>query len=166
MSKRRFVLIIAVSEYLDKGMPRLPGVRRDAEHLRSTLANHADGGVYRIFWLTDSKATKQGILNKLCEIASQAGVTDQVIIYFGGHGWREFDAASKCWKHYLIPYDATFVSASTQRLSTDELGAALNTLHTEELVLMLDCCHSGGMANFCWTNDILDELLSRLQKVR
>jgi hypothetical protein len=110
-------------------------------------------------WLCDGKATKQGILNALDEIVSQASATDQVVIYFAGHGWRDRDTTAKCWKYYLIPYDATFTSAAEQGIAIDDLQIVLGALHAQELVLILDCCHSGGMVNSYWTSHTLEEML-------
>jgi hypothetical protein len=55
MSKRRFVLIIAIARYPDKRM-HLSGVERDARRLWWALENYADGGVYRVSWLSSSFA--------------------------------------------------------------------------------------------------------------
>src|SRR5262245_14353969 len=151
MSGRRFVLIVAVAQYADNSIPRLPGVQCDAERLRSILEQNADGGVHRMHWLCDGKATKQAILNKLVEIARQVSATDQVVIYFAGHGWRDRDTTAQCWKYYLIPYDATFASAAEQGIAIDDLRTVLGALPAQELVFILDCCHSGGMVNSYWT---------------
>jgi hypothetical protein len=159
MSRRRFVLIVAVAQYADGGLPQLPAVRRDAEHLRSTLENNADGGVHRMHWLCDGQATRPAILKKLEDIASQAGATDQVVIYFAGHGWRDRDTAGRGWRYYLIPYEATFASAAGQGIEMAELRSALGALPAREVVLILDCCYSGGMANSPWASEALDELV-------
>ena len=159
MSKRLFVVIAAVSEYLNSDVPQLPGVRRDAERLRSTLEEHAVVGVHRMWWLVDGRATKATVLSSLQEVSEQAGATDQAIIYFGGHGWRVLDGARKRGTYYLLPYDATFASVATDGISTDEIGALLNSQHAQEIVVILDCCHSGGMTNFSWTNEVLEGLL-------
>jgi hypothetical protein len=148
-----------VAQYPDSSLPRLPGVQRDAEHLRSVLEKNADGGVHRMYWLCDGKATRQGILDKLDEIVRQSGATDQVVIYFAGHGWRTRDTAAQCWNYYLIPYDATLTSAARQGIAIAELQTVLGTLPAQELVLILDCCFSGGMAHSHWTDDVLEELL-------
>jgi hypothetical protein len=159
MSRRRFVLIVAVAQYADGSIPRLPGVHRDAERLRSVLENNADGGVYRLHWLCDGQATRERILERLDEIARQAGATDQVVIYFAGHGWRDRDTTARCWKYHLMPYDATLTSAVQGGIAIDELRTLFGVLPARELVLILDCCHSGGMANSFWTGEVLDELL-------
>jgi hypothetical protein len=112
-----------------------------------------------MYWLCDGKATKQGILNALDEIASQASATDQVVIFFAGHGWRDRDTTAKCWKYYLIPYDATFASAAERGIVIDDLRTVLGALPAQELVLILDCCHSGGMMNPYWTSHTLEEML-------
>jgi hypothetical protein len=112
-----------------------------------------------MYWVCDGKATKQEILNRLDEIADQAGATDQVVIYFAGHGWRDRDTAARCWKYYLIPFDATLTSVAQQGIGVDELQTRFGALAAQELVLILDCCHSGGMVNAYWTSDVLEELL-------
>src|SRR5262249_26455560 len=103
--------------------------------------------------------TKQGILTTLAEIIRQASATDQVMIYFAGHGWRDRDPTAKHWRYYLIPYDASFASAAEQGISVDELQVMLTALSAQELMFILDCCHSGGMVNPTWTGDVLDDLL-------
>jgi hypothetical protein len=159
MSRRRFVLIVAVAQYADNSIARLPGVLRDPERFRSTLELTADGGVHRLHWLCDGRATRQEVLDKLAEIRREASATDQVVIYFAGHGWRQRDETATGWKYYLIPYDATLAAAAEQGIAIDDLRIALGTLPAQELVLILDCCHSGGMVNSFWTSQILEELL-------
>jgi hypothetical protein len=158
MSRRRFILIVAISQYADHSIPQLPGVQRDAEGLRSTLEKNADGGVHRMHWLCDGKATRRAILDHLDEIARQASATDQVVIYFAGHGWRVRDPMAQGWQYFLMPYDASFASAAEQGIATNNLQTVLGALAAQELVLILDCCHSGGMASPSWTSDVLEEL--------
>jgi hypothetical protein len=151
--------MVAVAQYADTRIPRLPGVLRDAERLRTTLEQHGDGGVYRMHWLCDGKATRQGILTTLAEIIKQACATDQVMLYFAGHGWRDRDLPAKRWRYYLIPYDANFASAAEQGISIEDLQAMLSALSAQEVVVILDCCHSGGMVHLPWTGDVLEDLL-------
>src|SRR4051794_24501771 len=102
---RRFVLIAAVSTYRHESIPALPGVRRDAEAFRAVLHEHADGGVHRFFWLADGGASKQQILEALQALVGEAGATDQVVLYFGGHGWREWDICGQRWSYFFLPHD-------------------------------------------------------------
>src|SRR5262245_49584004 len=123
MSKRRFVLIVAVAQYADDSVPRLSGAQRDAERLRSTLDRHGAGGVHRFYWLCDGKATREAIRGALAEIAREASATDQVVIYFAGHGWRERGPAANGWNYYLLPYEATLASAAEQGIAIEALQA-------------------------------------------
>src|SRR5262245_51852589 len=138
MRRRRFVLLAAVARYAGDAMPRLPGVQRDAERLRSTLEQYTDG-VYRTYWLCDGRATRADMLRSLAEIVREAGATDQVLIYFAGHGWRDRDPSGRRWAYYLMPHDATPASAATQGVAVDDLQATLGGLAAQELVVILDC---------------------------
>lgn len=145
MSKRRFVVIIAVSDYKDSSVPSLPGVRDDARRLWWTLTNYADGGVYRFAWLKDDKATKEDILSTLAAIARTARDTDQIVVYFGGHGAKPHDFHGHA-KYRLLPYDASFADASRRGIAPEEVRDALHPVRAAEIVFLFDCCHSGGVS--------------------
>src|SRR5262245_44909098 len=119
LSKRRFVLIVAPSVYTDKRLSPLPGVLRDAGRLRSVFEGHADA--VRLFWLTGS-VSLDSIWNAISAIRSEARPDDQLLVYLGGHGWREFDASNGRWKYYFVPSDARIGSIAEDGIASDELG--------------------------------------------
>lgn len=139
----RYALFVVVSQHRDRTIPALPGVRCDARDLRNTLQEFADGGVHQLTWLTDEKATKQGILAAVRQIVRGAKQSDQVIVYLGGHGCRR---PADPEAYFFVPYDATFDSVPERLLSTKELCESFQELRASEVVVTLDFCHSGGMA--------------------
>jgi hypothetical protein len=141
----RYFLAISVAEYDDPSIPDLPGVRTDTRRLCDVIRSCADGGVHDYTFLDDGNARKHHIVEKLKAIARSAPHTAQVIIYFGGHGYRFRDKSGKHWKYSFLPYDAWTTDRHTQ-LSTDEIRKILASCRAREIVLIFDCCYSGGIA--------------------
>jgi hypothetical protein len=158
VGKRRFLLIVAVAEYEGWALPPLPGVHRDAARLRHTMEHWGDIGVFRTHWLLNSNARKEAICSGLRDIAACSNCTDQIILYFGGHGLRHWDHDESRWAHCLIPYDATFETARDRGISKNELGGLIDSLPAQEIVAIFDCCYSGGIAGLEWNPSFLNEL--------
>jgi hypothetical protein len=140
MSKR-WVLIVAVSKY-HNGRMDLEGVTDDADRFRDTLRRHSD--VREFVDIRDGEATKERILAALEYIADQADATDQIVVYFAGHGHRVRRADR--YEYFLLPHDATFDTASTLGIHPSDLAGALNRGNARacEFILIVDCCRSGG----------------------
>jgi hypothetical protein len=58
---------------------------------------------------------------------------------FSGHGGRLSDAA------YLLPFDSDRSAIETTAMATDELARELAALRARAVLLIFDCCHSGGL---------------------
>jgi hypothetical protein len=160
MTGTRLLFFAAASMYKDRMMPRLPGVARDAARLRETLTKFRDGPTHVFKWLMDGNARKQDILDALMFLAATAKSEDQVVLYFGLHGWRESDETGRHWKYYLMPWDANPDNVETQGISTDELGSVLQRIEASEVLLILDCCHAGGLPDIRWLRDVQEEYRS------
>ncbi|MBI3248828.1 MAG: caspase family protein [Deltaproteobacteria bacterium] len=144
MSERCWVLICGVAKYLDTSMPQLPGVAHDATTFWWTLETYADGGVYRQVQLHDGEATKERIRDELKIIADHAKATDQIVIYFAGHG-AHYTNVDRQPVYCVLPYEASFATAESHGLTIAEISGALKQLRTTKIVLVFDCCFSGGL---------------------
>jgi hypothetical protein len=160
----RYVVTIGIAKYADYGPDRswswLPGVNADRVRFKETLKVNADNrGVNDFIDCFDEAATKAEIKAKLTELSGVVRATDQLVIYFGGHGACLKDPVTKRDEYYLIPHDAAIDSAATDGLSTQELGTILEKFKALELIVILDCCHSGGvgvgLAQFTWNERTL-----------
>jgi hypothetical protein len=168
----RYVIIIGIAEHSvhtpsdprdsDPSWPWLPGVKKDRERFRRTLKDNADSrGVEEFVCLPDDKATHDEIIATLRELANRVKATDQVVVYFAGHGACLPNPVTKVDDYYLIPYDATVDTVETMGISTKELGDILQGSGAEELILILDCCHGGGVVGrlaFQWNESTLDAM--------
>ena len=92
-------------------------------------------------------ATRQGILDGLewlrDQINQDTSGDTTALIYYTGHGWRNEDGASK--GYYLIPYDMRGGAIPARALRAEDFAAGISEIHPQRLLVILDCCHAGGM---------------------
>jgi uncharacterized caspase-like protein len=92
-------------------------------------------------------ATRQGILSGLGWLVERLHADTSgnatAVIYYTGHGWR--DTASSPPGYYLIPYDVREVAVRARALRAEDFAAEIAALQPKRLLVLLDCCHAGGM---------------------
>lgn len=74
-------------------------------------------------------------------LAQDAAAT--AVVYYSGHGWR--DEQTQPPQYYFIPYDVRSDRLRSSALRADELAEAIDALQPARLLVILDCCHAGGM---------------------
>jgi Caspase domain len=163
---KRHVAVIGISNYPKnkRGQPlywdSLVGVSKDRERFRETLKRFTDArGVEEFVWIPDDQAKRGMILARLRELAARASATDQIVVYFAGHGLCQLDTSSGIDEYYLIPYDATNDVADTG-IAIGQFVDALRS-NAEELIVILDCCHAGGIVtklNSVWDPSTLNAI--------
>ncbi|ABX07753.1 peptidase C14 caspase catalytic subunit p20 (plasmid) [Herpetosiphon aurantiacus DSM 785] len=90
--------------------------------------------------LCNEAATTDAVLDGFAWLTACAQRDPQatIVVYYSGHGGRNEETDTYC----LLPHDAT---TATSRLSTATLSAALDAIPAKRLLVLLDCCHAGGM---------------------
>ena len=140
-----YALIIAVDQNLMPGYA-LPTVARDAAALREVLV-HPERCAYpagQVRLLSGSDATRDGIhagLSWLKErLAADRSGNATAVLYYSGHGVvNRTDGA-----YYFLPYDVSFPVVDSL-LRASDLAAEIELVRPRRLLVMLDCCHAGGM---------------------
>lgn len=122
-------LFIGIDRYTAP-ITRLSCARADAVALGSLFE---DAGGADISILLDADATAAGIRAALERIASVAAADDLVVITFSGHGTED---------HQLVPVDAEPDLGNC--IGLDELAKRLDEIIATQLIVVLDCCFSGG----------------------
>ena len=91
--------------------------------------------------LTENHATRQGILEGLDWLIAQVQTDPEamVIVYYSGHGGHVPD-------YHLIPYNYHPNDIMHTAVSGAEFTEKLRAIQTKKLLILLDCCHAGGMA--------------------
>ncbi len=93
----------------------------------------------RVRLLTEGDATRAGILDGLRWLADHAGPKDNVIVYYSGHGAETPD-------YYFQPFGFSWYDLASTAISGDEFTVALRAIQASKLLVLLDCCHAGGLA--------------------
>lgn len=95
--------------------------------------------------LTGEKATRADIISALESVSKSATVESSVIIYFSGHGYRVKSTIGE--SYFLMPYGYDLERLYQTAISGAELTALLKAIKAKKLLLLLDCCHAGGMSD-------------------
>jgi len=138
-------LVIAVATY--PKIRHLPiTVIKDGKDVYDLLINPVTCGYVseHVKFLSDQKASRANILTELESLAQSTEENDTVIIYFSGHGGRIDTGSLK--GNYLIPYDADPEKFRETTIQGEELTAILRRIKAGRLLILFDCCYSGGTA--------------------
>jgi len=160
-------LVIGVSQY--QHIRALPCIA-DAEDLASVLRDPASCGYdpANVTLLQESEATRARILDEHERLGRRAGPNATALVYFSGHGGHLPGDGGDV---YLMPVDGEWGSEDrleTTAISSRLLGDKLAAIRAERLTVILDCCHSAGLAQTrdvsapVWVPEIADDALGRL----
>ena len=141
-------LIIGVGIYHDPAIPSVTATTNDARAL-ATLLRDPQRAAYpdaQVTVLLDAKATKTRILDELEALAQRlAGAPGgTALIFFAGHGEPVANGG-----YALLPYDAELQRLAATALTAEQFHHAIGKIRTyaKRLVVLLNCCHAGGISN-------------------
>lgn len=140
-------LVVGIADY--RHVSRLPGaVRQDALAIRDLLVDPERCGypAGHVTVLLDGQATREAMLAALAGLAARAGPESAVLIYISGHGGRVADGPHA--GEYLFPVDAfpgSEAELARTAISGAEFTAALRAIGARKVLVVFDCCHSGGV---------------------
>lgn len=122
----------------------LPITVNDAKALRDVL-QHTERCAYpadHIRLLYNEEATRSSILDGISWLTQQTLANDNTtaIIFFSGHGWRD-----KQDNYFLVPHDVDPNNIPESAISGQAFTAAIRDIYASRLLVILDCCHAGGV---------------------
>jgi hypothetical protein len=130
-------LIITVSEY--QRSP-LPGVLTDRK-LAKELAQRFGVPAQNIVELSEQQVTREGLKQALGSMNQVIMPGDKLYVYFSGHGARFFSKATGQCAESIVMQDMHVVTNTEFANMLKPLSAK-----TDKTIVMLDSCHSGGVA--------------------
>lgn len=123
----------------------IPNTVDDAKGLANILTD-SDRCAYppgHVRLLTSQAADRNGVLKALDKLAQTSDENSTIIIYFSGHGYRATSSIGEAY--FLIPYGYDINRLKQTAISGSEFSAKLRALKAKKLLLLLDCCHAGGI---------------------
>ncbi len=126
-------LVIGINKY--KYLPGLKTARNDAQKVAQVLEN--DYG-FKVDLLLDP--TRSQIISALSNCRRKIPATDNLLIYYAGHGWLDEDANEGYW----FPMDATREDESNW-ISTATITTSVRAVQAKHVMIVADSCYSGKM---------------------
>jgi uncharacterized caspase-like protein len=99
--------------------------------------------VNQVELLTGEAAGRQAVLDAFDRLAEAADESSTVIIYFSGHGYRACTPIGEAY--FLIPFGVEMERLKETAISGSEFTVRLQVIRSKKLLLLLDCCHAGGV---------------------
>jgi hypothetical protein len=124
----------------------LPSTIDDAKGLAGILKDPSRSAYppEQVALLTGPAANRPGILAALDRLREAADEETTAIVYFSGHGFRVTSEGGKAY--YLMPRGYDIKRLSETAISGAEFVERLLAIPARKLLLLLDCCHAGGLA--------------------
>lgn len=125
-------LFVGVNRYRSRNVRRLASAVRDVTALHAIFSDNL-GGTSTL--LVDGSATRMAILDALDDLRRHSTDDDVVVVAFSGHGSDT---------HELVTHDADPDNLPTSSIPLDEFTDLVSAIPARQLVVVLDCCFSGG----------------------
>ncbi len=154
MSKKLYALLVGINEYDKRSrVPWLKGCVNDVSGMQAYLEGRVSQKDFelKLKMLTDSRATRQGIIDGFRQHLALAGKDDVVLFYYAGHGAQAI-APEPFWPvspdrmmETLVCYDSR-IDDQHWDLADKELAQLISEVdsHEPHIAVLLDCCHSGS----------------------
>ncbi len=141
-----YSLVVGISGYAT--IRKLP-YTEDAGDVASLLEDPEVCGYTKVTVLPERKATKGAIEDALGELAKVPNGST-VMIYFSGHGGHVEEGEYR--GDYLLPVECAYPdekALAESSISSQAFTGHLNRIadRADRLVVMLDCCHAGGIGD-------------------
>ncbi len=124
---------VGIDRHADPFIGDLTGATRDATALWAVLSDSISG--LKAPLVTDDGATLAGIRDILDATLGAAVEDDVVILGFAGHGTQD---------QLLVLHDTSVADLPNTTLGMDELAERFRGTRARAVILLLDCCFSGG----------------------
>lgn len=141
---RKWAVLIGINKY--EASP-LRFCASDAKRLSETLIKDCGYSAERVLLLTDEQEdrrlhpTKANLQEHVKKTLAEIEKNDTVLVFFSGHGFLS-DGQS-----FLCPIDHQSSQARLTGWSVDELRSSLHSCAAAQKILVLDCCHAGGVTS-------------------
>lgn len=131
-------LIIGINQYRDPGITDLNNPVNDAQQLYKALVDNYNFKKENIRFLKN--ATRADLIQNLDELSHQVTPSDNLLIFYAGHGWWDEDANNGYW----LPADAD-ENVKTNWFRNSTLVDYLKEIDSKHTLLITDACFGGSI---------------------
>ncbi|PVF92204.1 hypothetical protein CPB86DRAFT_769659 [Serendipita vermifera] len=153
--KSLWALIIGINKYISPKLSQLRGAVADADAVKDYLTGDLKVPENNIKTLIDEKAIRADIIKGIRWLIEHPSIhkNDPILIFFAGHGGEgpapERWPARRSKVQYIVPHDYFPEGEGEQvhgipDVSIAELLNELANIKGDNIVVILDCCHSGS----------------------
>ncbi len=147
-------LVIGNNAY--KHLPRLKTAEADARAMAKVLKRD-----YGFQVKTMVNATRVAIVEGLDELRAKLKASDNLLVYYAGHGWLDQDAERGYW----LPVDAKRDSRANW-LSNATITDSLKAIRAKHVLVVADSCYSGTLSRGLHITERSPGYLERMAKKR
>jgi hypothetical protein len=124
----------------------LPSTVGDAKGLAKILTDPERCAYpeHQVHLLTSAEATRSNIITALETLANTTNHESTVLIYFSGHGYQ---VTKPIKSYYLMPHGHSTEDLAETAISGSEFTDLLREIPAQKLLVVLDCCHAGGLSD-------------------
>lgn len=152
----KYALVIGIGDYkhapdYEKCNSRFCDLRytdKDAKEFYQLLKEELSGFKdENLSLLMNEEATASAIRGEFGHYIKTLNEDDLLVFYYSGHGGRETDIGndeSDGIDEYYLPHDAKKDDLFATAIRDDEFGNWMSSLNTNNVVIILDSCFSGG----------------------
>lgn len=142
---KQWALIIGVGQRSDDSQA-MAITSKDATRVATELEDRCDLDRNNISLLLEKEATKEKILAELENLINKTrnNEADIIWIYFSGHGCQLQSNDTK--EYFLIANDTIATDLINSAILGSEFIDKINQINTKKILLLLDCCHAGGIS--------------------
>lgn len=97
----------------------------------------------QVHLLTGEDAGREQVLAALEELSQSTDPQSTVVVYFSGHGYRVTSPTGEFY--YLLPHGYDLERLYRSAIGGDKFVDRLRTIPAQKLLVLLDCCHAGGV---------------------
>ncbi len=151
---RYHALVIGNNAY--QHLPPLVTAAGDAQSVSALLRDEYD---FQVTTLVD--ATRAEILTALREMRKTLTESDNLLIYYAGHGWLDKDADEGYW----LPVDAQSDS-DIHWISNATVTGYLRSIRAKHVMIVADSCYSGTLTRGIKLDVRGDNYLERIARLR
>jgi len=133
MHGRYFALVIGNNDY--SGLPQLKTAIPDAEAIGNLLETSYGFKVTSLL-----NATRATTLSHLSKLRKSLTPTDNLLIYYAGHGWLDKEMDEGFW----LPIDAT-EGDQVNWISNETIVRYLRSMRAKQILVIADSCFAGTL---------------------